>query len=140
MLIVYHAGFYLWVREGWVVAKGNHALYKICLWCCGCLCHLDEELESNSSNELDLDVQSEDERSVDSEDDKVSDGYLSDSGSEAGEDDDVTEETSNDTRPYVPPQLQPQTSKVKLRKTINGLINRYIVVNKTDCGFRFLLD
>ena len=110
------------------------------MWHCGCLCHPDEESESNSSSELDLDVQSEDEGSVDSEDDKVSDGYLSDSGSEAGEDDDVTEETSNDTRPYVPPQLQPQTSKVKLRKTINGLINRYIVVNKTDCGFRFLLD
>ena len=69
--------------------------------------------------------------------DDLSDGYLSDSGSDVNEDDDdVTEETSGHSQPYIPPQLQPQSNRLKLRKSINGLINRYCVVT-VDCGFEF---
>ena len=79
---------------------------------------------------------------ADSDDDDLSDGYLSDSGSDASldtsEHETVMEETADDHgKPYRPPQLQPQTNKLKLRKSINGLINRYSETTKTDCGFIF---
>ena len=96
-----------------------------------------------SGSESDLDVKSEtefdDEGSAVSENDDLSDGYLSDSGSDASldtsEHDDATEESSDHTKPYLPPQLQPQTNKVKLKKSINGLINRYSVCTEIDCGY-----
>ena len=96
-----------------------------------------------SSSESDLDVQSgmefDDEGS---KDDNLSDGYLSDSGSDVSldatsEHDDVTEETSDCIKPYLPPQLQSQTNKLKLKKSINGLINRYSVFTKWTVGFNF---
>ena len=96
---------------------------------CDCLWYPDEE---SSGSEIDPDVQSEvefeDERSVNSENDNLLDGYLSDSGSDTSEHSDVTEQTSCHTQPYVPPHLQPHTNKLKLRKSINGLINRYCAI------------
>ena len=81
----------------------------------------------------------DDEESVNSKDDNLSDGYLSDRGSDASldvsEHDDVTEESSDHTKPYLPPQVQSQTNKLKLKKSINGLINRYSVFAEINCGF-----
>ena len=82
--------------------------------------------ESDIQGEDDLD----DEGLDNSENDNyLSDGYLSDGGSDASSDvsehGDVEEKTSDVAQPYLPPQLQLQTNNVKLRKSINGLINRY---------------
>lgn len=83
-------------------------------------------------------MEDEDEESVNSGDDNLSDGYLSDSGSDVSEDGDATKRMTSDiTQPYLPPQLQPQTSNPKLRKSINGLINRYCTCTEMDCGFKF---
>ena len=93
------------------------------------------------SGESDVDVQSGTEFDDEgSQDDDLSDGYLSDSGSDTSldatsEHDDVTEETSDRIKPYLPPQLQSQTNKLKLKKSINGLINRYSVLIEFHCGF-----
>ena len=100
---------------------------------CRLFCYLVEDYSesgSPSSSEVDSDVQGEDEEGLDnSENDNLSDGYLSDSGSDVSsgviEDGDTTEKTSDVVQPYLPPQLQSQTNNVKLRKSINGLINRY---------------
>ena len=90
----------------------------------------DPESGSSSSSEVDVDDQCEmeveDEGSVNSDSDNLSDGYLSSgSGSDASEHDDVKKKTSDVAEPYLPPQLQSQASNLKLRKSINGLINRY---------------
>ena len=83
-----------------------------------------------------------DEGSADNDNADSSDGYLSDSGSDSSlntsEHDTVIEETSDDhTKPYRPPQLQQQTNKLKLKKSIYGLINRYSEVSEIDYGFMF---
>jgi len=108
------------------------------------LWHLVEEPVSSSESELDIQSGMEftDEGSAASDNDDLSDGYISNSGSDASLDtskhDAVIEETSDDyTKTYQPPQLQPQVNKLKLRKSINGLINRYSEFSKTDCGFIF---
>lgn len=92
--------------------------------------YLVEDTESGSESDIQGEDDLDDEGSDNPEnDDYQSDGYLSDSGSDGSSDvsehDDVEEKTSDVVQPYLPPQLQSKTSNVKLRKSINGLINRY---------------
>ena len=102
----------------------------------------DPESGSSSSSEVDVDVQCEmeveDEGAVNSDSDNLSDGYLSSgSGSDASnEHGDVKKKTPDVAQPYLPPQLQSKASNLKLRKSINGLINRYCIFSERDCGFK----
>ena len=92
--------------------------------------HVDIDSASENDSEVESIMEFEEETGDgDGDDNSVhsSDGYISDSaGSDSSQHSDISEEKIAPThsQPYRPPQLQPKGDNLKLKKSINGIINR----------------
>jgi len=86
---------------------------------------VDRESESDNDSEVQEFKEETGESDGDNSSMHSSDGYISDSaGSDSGEHSGISEKETTHSQLYHPPQLQPTKDKLKLRKSINGLINR----------------
>ncbi|XP_065917507.1 nucleolar MIF4G domain-containing protein 1-like isoform X2 [Dysidea avara] len=97
--------------------------------------HVDIDSASENDSEVESIMEFEEETGDgDGDDNSVhsSDGYISDSaGSDSSQHSDISEEKIAPThsQPYRPPQLQPKGDNLKLKKSINGIINRLSTSN-----------